>query len=99
MPRGYKWRQTDLLSHSGYSLISFGKNLNGNGHILQLEGSTAQGDEAAAEFLLDSARIDPIVRKAMSRDGRLSDFELVLQTNFVAGGNFDSNVVAFRVHP
>lgn len=95
----YKWSQTDNTSHMGYSLISFGKNLNGNGHILELEGSTAQGDEAAAEFLLDNARMDPILKKAITPDGRLGEFELVLQTNFVAGGNFDSRVVALRVHP
>jgi hypothetical protein len=95
----YKWRQSDPVSHLGYSLISFSKNLNGNGHILALEGSTAQGDEAAAEFLLDNAKFDPILKKAMARDGRLLEFEMVLQTNFVAGGNFDSRVIAFRVHP
>jgi hypothetical protein len=98
-PPMYKWRQTEPRSHLGYSLIAFGKNLNGNGRILELEGSTAQGDEAAAEFLLDSRKMDPILKKAITRDGRLSEFEMVLQTNFVAGGNFDSRVIAFRVHP
>jgi hypothetical protein len=95
----YTWRQTDTVSHAGYSLISLGKNLNGNGQILELEGSTAQGDSAAAEFLLDPSKMDPVLRKALRPDGRLADFEMVLQTNFVAGGNFDSRVVAFRVHP
>jgi hypothetical protein len=95
----YKWRQTDLTSHSGYSLISWGKNLNGYGRILQLAGNTAQGDAAAAEFLLDSTKIDPFLKKAMTRDGRINDFELVLQTNFVAGGSVDAKVIAFRMHP
>jgi hypothetical protein len=95
----YKWRQNDSVGRSGYSIISFSKNLNGNGHILELEGSTAQGDEAAVEFLLDNSKVDPVLKKAMNGQGRLSQFEFVLQTSFVAGGNVDSHVVAFRMLP
>jgi hypothetical protein len=94
----YKWSQTDTVSHAGYSLICYEKNLNGNGHILELEGSTAQGDEAATDFVLDPTRFDPFLRMALNKDGRLAEFELVLRTSFVAGGNMDSRIVAFRIH-
>jgi hypothetical protein len=95
----YKWMQTNPVSHTGYALISLSRNLNRTGHILTLAGSTAQGDASAAEFLLDREKIDPYLKKALTANGRMNDFELLLQTNFVAGGNFDNQVLAFRVHP
>ena len=98
-PAAFKWSQTDTKSHYGYSLVSLTRNLNGNGRILMLQGTTAQGDKAAAEFLFNRALIEPILRKAITSDGRLSDFEIVLETNFVAGGNVDTRVAAARIHP
>jgi len=98
-PPAFKWSQTDTKSHFGYSLVSLTRNLNGNGRILMLQGTTAQGDKAAAEFLFNHALIEPILRKAITPDGHLNDFEIVLETSFVAGGNVDTRVAAARIHP
>jgi hypothetical protein len=98
-PAVFKWSQTDTKSHYGYSLIVLTRNLNGNGRILMLQGTTAQGDKAAGEFLFDRAQIEPILHRATTPDGHLNDLEIVLETNFIAGGNVDTRVVAVRIHP
>ncbi|NYF78168.1 hypothetical protein [Granulicella arctica] len=97
-PAIFQWRQTDTKSHYGYSLITLSKNLNHNGHVLILQGATAQGDKAAADFLLARKEIEPFLRKALGQNGQLEDFEIVLETSFVAGGNTDTHVVGFRIH-
>lgn len=66
---------------------------------MTLEGSIAQGDASAAEFLLDQTKIAPYLKEALAADGRMNGFELLLQTDFAAGGNFDNQVLGFRVHP
>ena len=98
-PAVYKWSQTEALSHRGYSLITLMQNLNGTGRILLLQGTTAEGDKAAGEFLFNRALIEPILRSATTSDGRLNNFEIVLETNFVAGGNIDTHMIASRIHP
>jgi len=95
----YKWVQTRPASQTGYALISFSHNLGNSGRILMLQGSTAQGDAAATEYVLDREKIDPYLRQALTRDGGIKDFQLLLQTTFIAGGNIDYKVLGFRVYP
>jgi len=98
-PRVFKWSQADVASKSGYTLITLMRNLNGNGRLLLLQGTTANGDKAAGEFLFNRELLEPVLRKAMTNDGKLQDFQVVLKTEFVAGGNVDTRVVAFRTDP
>jgi hypothetical protein len=98
-PAVFKWRQTDTKSHTGYSLIKLSQSLNGSGRILTLEGTTAQGDAAASEFLLDRAKMDSALHDAIAPNGRINNFEMVLETDFVAGGTVDSKVRGLRIHP
>ncbi|SRR6266702_121985 len=97
-PAVFKWRQTDTKSHTGYSLIKLSPSLNGSGRILTLEGTTAQGDEAASEFLLDRAKMDITLHDAIAPNGRINNFEMVLETDFVAGGTVDTKVRGLRIH-
>ena len=95
----YKWKQSDPNPVAAYSLITLTHNLSGNGRVFLLQGSTAQGDEAAADFVLDPSRFDPLLEKAIAGDGTINDFEAVLETRFVGGGNVGLTVAALRVHP
>ncbi|MCU1324130.1 MAG: Adenylate cyclase [Acidobacteriaceae bacterium] len=97
-PAAFKWSQTSANSNIGYSLIVLTHNLNANGRVLMLQGTTAQGDQAAAEFLFDPTQLDPILREATTAEGKLNDFEIVIETSFVAGGTANTRMAAFRVH-
>ena len=94
----YKWKQGDPNATTGYLLITLTHNLNGTGRMLLLQGTTAQGDETAAGIVLDPVRFDPILSKAIGKDGKVRDFEALLETKFVAGGSIGTTLVAFRAH-
>lgn len=98
-PTVYKWKQSDANPVAGYSLITLTHNLSGTGRVFLLQGTTAQGDEVAADFVMDEARFNPLLARAIGKDGRLQDFEAVLETKFVGGGSVGATVAAFRLHP
>jgi hypothetical protein len=93
----YKWSESDP-QRTGYALISLTDNLGSTGKVLIVEGTTVGGVDAAANFLFDSTQIDPIVKSAIGRDGRVSNFELLLETTLYLGGGMKAKIIAERVH-
>jgi hypothetical protein len=93
----YKWSETDP-QRTGYAVISLTDNLESTGKVLLVEGTTMGGVEAATDFLLHSAQMDPVIRDSIGKNGKPSNFELLLETTIYIGGGMKAKVIAERVH-
>jgi len=51
------------------------------------------------DFLFHPDQMDPLVRAAMGKNGKPSNFELLLETTFYWGGSMKAKVIAERIHP
>lgn len=85
-------------SHETFALISFLPNLSGNGHLLVLEGLDVAGTQAAAEMLLHSSAIDPILKRATRPDGSLRNFEVLLRSTSIESNATGTQVIASRIY-
>jgi hypothetical protein len=94
----YTWSESDP-QRTGYALISLTDNLGSTGKILLVEGTTIGGVDAATDFLFHSTQMDNIVRDAIGKNGKPSNFELLLKTTLYMGDSDKAKVVAERVHP
>jgi hypothetical protein len=93
----YKWSATDP-QRIGYAIISLTDNLESTGKALLVQGTSMGGVDAATDFLFHSGQMDPVVRDAMSKTGKLSNFEVLLQTTMYFGGSTKAKVIAERIH-
>ena len=89
------WNQP---AHETYALIAFLPNLNGNGHLLVLEGLDVAGTQAAADMLLHPSAIDPILKRATRPDGSLRNFEVLLRATSIEANATGSQVIANRIY-
>jgi hypothetical protein len=80
----------------GFATIAYTHGLGGDGRALLLGGTTSAGTEAAIEFLVNPAYIEPVLRQATRADGSIGDFEVLLQCVLQANGSTDIQVVAVR---
>ena len=81
-----------------YAAVAFVPNVNGNGHVLLINGTTAEGTEAAGEFITDENRTGAAL-KAMGIDptGPPRYFEILLEANAIAGSASQSTILATRL--
>lgn len=93
----YKWSESDP-QRTGYALISLVDNLGSTGKVLIVEGTTMGGVDAATDFLFDPKRMDAVVRDAIGKTGKLSNFELLLQTTLYLGDGMKAKIIAERIH-
>lgn len=84
--------------HETFALIQYLRNLNGNGHILIVQGLDVAGTQAAAETLLHPAAIASILQRARQPDGRLLPFEILLRSTSIASNAEGTQVIASRVY-
>jgi len=94
----YKWSEADP-QRTGYAIISLTDNLDSTGKVLLVQGTTMGGINAAMDFLFHPDQMDPLVRAAMGKNGKPSNFELLLETTFYWGGSMKAKVIAERIHP
>jgi hypothetical protein len=85
-------------AHDTFALIAFLPNLDGNGHLLFLQGLDVAGTQAAAEALLHPAAIAPILRQATRSDGSLRSFEILLRSTSIDSNSAGAELVASRVY-
>jgi hypothetical protein len=85
-------------SHETFALIAFLPNLDGNGHLLLLQGLDVAGTQAAAEALFYSAAIAPILKRATRPDGSIRFFEVLVRSTSINWNSTDSQVIASRIH-
>ena len=88
----------DGPSHLTYAVIAFIPNLNGNGHVLLIQGLDMAGTQAAAELLFHESEIAPILKQASLAGGGLRPFEILLQTTSIGANAPSAQVVATRFH-
>jgi hypothetical protein len=84
-------------THVTYALISYMPNLTGSGHLLLLEGLDVAGTQAAAEALLESESVAPILRQARRADGSMAPFEVLLKATSIEANATDTQVIASRI--
>ncbi|WP_446743653.1 hypothetical protein [Silvibacterium acidisoli] len=93
----YKWSETDP-QRTGYAIISLTDNLGSTGKVLLVEGTTMGGIDAATDFLFHSPQMDTVVRDAMGKNQKPSNFELLLMTTIYMGGSMKAKVIGERIH-
>jgi hypothetical protein len=83
-----------------YSTIALVPNLNRTGYVLIVAGTTAEGTEAAGEFLMNRETADGLTRELLRRNnGHLPYFEALLRSNAFAGVAQGARVIAIRILP
>jgi hypothetical protein len=82
----------------GFGYIAVTANLEGNGRVMMIEGSTIAGVDASISFLMNDAKMSPILKKASSSKGALGDFEILLGANFLKSSSPDAQVLATRFY-
>ena len=83
----------------GFGYIAVTTNLEGNGRVMMVEGSTIAGVDASLSFLMNDAKMAPILKKASSSKGDHNDFEILLGANFLKSSSPDAQVLATRFYP
>jgi len=82
----------------GFGYIAVTSNLDGNGRVLLVEGSTVAGVHASLSFLRNNSEMGPILRKA-SQSGGLGNFEILLAADFLKSSSPDAQILATRFYP
>ena len=88
--------ESQQLSHRTFGVVAFIPNLNRTGKILLIEGLNMAATQAAADTLMDEARMRPIVQQATLPDGSVGPFELLIETTSVDAAALPSRIVAAR---
>lgn len=94
----YKWSETDP-QRTGYAIIALTDNLESTGKVLLVQGTAMGGVDAATDFLFHSEQMGPVIRDTIGKNGKLSNFELLLETSMYFGGSMKAKVIAERIHP
>ena len=83
-----------------YSTIALVPNLRHTGYVLIIAGTTAEGTEAAGEFLTNRETADGLTRDLLQRNnGRLPYFEVLLRSGAFDGVAQSARVIATRILP
>ena len=85
-------------THVTYALIGFQPNLSGKGNLLLLEGLDVAGTQAAADAVLETDAITPILKQATRADGSVAPFEVLLRATSIQANATDTQVIASRIH-
>jgi hypothetical protein len=91
--------QEDPEQRTGYGYIALADNMEGNGKVLLIEGTSMVGVDAAVSFLFDVEKMAPILARARDSQGRLSNFEVLLQAPFLKSNAGNVSLVATRFYP
>jgi hypothetical protein len=79
-----------------YGIITYHRNSEGTGRVLHLAGTSTAGTQAAADFLLDDARLLPWLRRACVRD-EIPGFDILLHARNLSGTAPRADIVALHV--
>jgi hypothetical protein len=85
--------------HNTYGTIAYLPNLNGTGHVLLVGGLNMAGTQAAGEFVLNPALMQPTLSHAKASNGTIRPFEILIETSNVAANASSPHVVSERIAP
>lgn len=85
---------------TAYAVVALVPNVDGDGNVLLISGTTAEGTEAAGEFITDEVRTATAL-KAIGIDpsGPPRHFEVLLEAETIAGSASHSRVLSSRLIP
>jgi hypothetical protein len=99
-PRGDELSQYDFdpsdPSHQVYAVAALRPSLSASGYVLILEGTSAAGTEAAADFMFNDTNLQPFLNKIRNPNGSLPYFEVLLESKSVNGDASQLKIVAYR---
>jgi hypothetical protein len=79
-------------------MVALVPNVNGNGNVLLVGGTTAEGTEAAGEFITDDARTSGALKSiGIDPAGPPRYFEFLLEVKAIAGSGSQSKLLASRL--
>lgn len=81
-----------------YTLVALTDNLQGEGRVLLIEGTTMGTTYGALNFFTNEKLWQPVISAATDRSGKLHNFEVLLSSDFVRGGTSNTQVVAVHLH-
>jgi hypothetical protein len=85
-------------SGKAYALVALVPNVNGNGHALLVGGTTAEGTEAAGDFITDDTRTVAALKSlGIDPAGSPRYFEFLLEVKAIAGSGSQSTILASRL--
>jgi hypothetical protein len=85
-------------SGNAYADVAFVPNVNGDGNVLLINGTTAEGTEAAGEFITDEKRAGAALRDmGIDPAGPPRYFEIFLKAKAIAGSASQSTILASRL--
>lgn len=94
----YSMRSNPGESGRAYALVAFVPNVNGEGHVLLVAGTTAEGTEAAGEFITDEKRVATALKEiGINPAGPPRYFEILLEASTIAGSASQSKILASRL--
>ena len=91
--------QEDPDHKLGYGYIALTDNMEGNGNVLLIEGTSMAGVDAAVSFLFNEKKMAPIMDSARANQGKLSNFEVLLEAPFLKSNAGNVSIVATRFYP
>jgi hypothetical protein len=84
-------------SGEAYAVVAFLPNVNRNGHVLMISGTTSEGTQAGGEFIMNEARTAQALAAAgIDHSGPPGYFEILLRVKAVAGSATESAMIAHR---
>ncbi len=86
-------------ARQGFGYIALTDNLEGDGKILLIEGTSHLGVDAAISFLFNDGKMAPIIAKAKISNKPISNFEVLIEANFLKGNSGEVTVLATRFYP
>jgi hypothetical protein len=85
-------------AHETFALISFLPGLNGDDHLLLVQGLDVAGTQAAGEALFRTELIAPILKRAERPDGTLRNFEVLLRASSIESSATGTSVISTRIY-
>jgi len=81
-----------------YTLVALTDNLQGEGRVLLIEGTTMGTTYGALNFFTNDKLWQPVIRAATDQSGKLRNLEVLLSSDFVRGGTSNTQIVALHLH-
>jgi hypothetical protein len=81
-----------------YTLVALTDNLQGEGRVLLIEGTTMGSTYGGLNFLTNEKLWRPVIHAATDKYGKLHNFEVLLSSDFVRGGTSNTHLVVFHLH-
>jgi len=85
--------------HQAYGVLALIPSLDHQGNTLIVAGTSTTGTEAAADFLLDSAKMNAFLMRIGKPNQAIPHFEMLFEAENIAGKAPRSTLVAYRILP